>query len=50
MPYLNGIETIQAIKANPNITNIPLILMITAHHISELEELKKKTGVTTFSK
>ncbi|MBD2393622.1 PAS domain S-box protein [Cyanobacterium aponinum FACHB-4101] len=48
MPYLNGIETIQAIKANPNITNIPPILMITAHHISELEELKKKQELQHF--
>jgi len=48
MPYLNGIETIQAIKANPNITNIPPILMITAHHISELEELKKKQELKHF--
>ncbi len=45
MPHLNGIETLQALKANPRISHLPPVLMITAYPSAEIEELANKHGV-----
>jgi PAS domain S-box-containing protein len=48
MPEMNGIETIQAMKANPKIKKIPPVLMITAHPLLKFESLAREWGINHF--
>lgn len=48
MPGMNGIETIEAMRANPRITRTPVTLMVTAYGSDEFMTEVSKTEIAAF--
>ncbi|HEX2974002.1 MAG TPA: response regulator [Tepidisphaeraceae bacterium] len=46
MPGMDGLETVQALRANPNISRLPLIVLITAYGHDEIRLEAERSGVT----
>jgi CheY-like chemotaxis protein len=45
MSDMDGIETSEQIKADPNLAHIPHILMVTAYHRADIWELAASAGI-----
>ncbi|MBF0589561.1 MAG: response regulator [Magnetococcales bacterium] len=48
MPGMDGIETMQRIKSDPNLPSIPASIMVTAHIREEVMEQAQKVGLEGF--
>ena len=48
MPGMDGIEATNLIKNNGNMTDTPIVIMVTAYDSDEMVEQSKKTGVDSF--
>ena len=49
MPYLNGRQTIERIRANPQLSNIPLVVLSSGENPSD-KTLFRKEGIAYFTK
>ncbi len=47
MPDMDGIETTRRILTDPDITHIPIVIMVTAYGRDEVMQRAKQSGVTT---
>jgi len=48
MPGMDGVEAVRRIHADPNLTKMPTIIMVTAHGLEEVKDEAKGTGVDEF--
>ncbi len=50
MPIMNGLETLERVKNDESIKHIPVVIVTTSTHVSDMKKTKELGAISYFSK